>query len=92
MPIRRLNEAALRFGCVTSRSRAVAPTSRLPSASTETADGVSTLPWTLAMGVGTPSFSHAMRLLVVPRSMPKIKRVPPGRMRAPRPSSSWIGY
>src|SRR6201996_4725645 len=72
VPIRRLNEAALRFGCVTRRSRAVAPTSRLPSASTDTADGVSMLPCTLGMGVGTPSLSQAMRLLVVPRSMPKI--------------------
>src|ERR1700761_8228780 len=84
VPIRRLNEAALRFGCVTRRSRAVAPTSRLPSASTETADGVSTLPCTLAMGVGTPSFSQAMRLLVVPRSMPKIKG-PSRTMGACRP-------
>ena len=55
------------------------PTSRLPSASTDTTDGVSTAPCTLGIGVGTPSFSQVMRLLVVPRSMPKINRVPPGR-------------
>jgi hypothetical protein len=70
VPIKRLKVAAVRCGCVMSRSFAICPTRISPFSSTLTTDGV--LLALIAFGIisGPFSLQYATRLFVVPRSMP----------------------
>ena len=78
-PMKRLIEKIVFSGLVTAWRLATWPTSRSPVLVNATTDGVSRLPSGLVMTVGSPPSMTATTELVVPRSMPMIAHVNPGK-------------
>src|SRR5690606_7292381 len=68
--MKRLKATAVRCGCVTRRAAAAAPMSSEPSSSRLTAEGVISWPRLFGISFDLPSCQTAIRLFVVPRSIP----------------------
>ena len=70
LPIKRLNAEAVICGAVANLSRAASPTKIEPSSVTLTTEGVNSCPSLLGIRRVSPSINWAIKLFVVPKSIP----------------------